>query len=688
MAENYFEAMFERLCSALKTEGEVESISEQFRKLTSDCDRVNYLTKLKSVADIVQLPECSRTDGKKSLQKSLQLRSEGNRFFKAKNFTAALQNYTKSLAASPLPSKLEITTTAENSLSLAFANRSAVLVHLNELQLAINDVENAFRLNYPKDLAYKLHDRKARCFFAMDDESSAKQSFQEALDSLENSQLDEKNRQKWRNDIEKEIAKCENGLVKHREEQQLVVPPSKRESGLPAFSCGNNPIFLSLSSACDVHYEPARGRFIAATRDILPGEVLLVEKPYAAIVLAEHYTNHCYHCFSYTLAPSFVCPSCSLVLYCSEKCQVLSQDTYHKFECPILAAVQESGVDRFAYLALRTLASTPISRLLDYRKAVECGQYPAKDGNFVGCNQFGIYTADNYHAICSLVTHASDRNVHDLFRRGVIAILLLRCLQQSNYFASVGPEDLLDVQSYIGGLLLSHLQSFPCNAHEVSEFVLDENAVAASLPHELGAGIYATLSLFNHSCDPAASRNFYADVCVVRAIKRVRSGCEVSDNYGAVFAVQPRAERLDKLQPQYFFECSCEACINGWPTLPELKSGPPRWRCGGCDTAVHGSASDAAVLCSNCGLQQNLSQNLKELVESEKKYRTAFGKLLKCEVTEALPDLLNHLATMDRLICLPWMDYSCCQEAVKQCFSIMANCYVKFGCKRGFDARN
>ena len=98
-------------------------------------------------------------------------------------------------------------------------------------------------------------------------------------------------------------------------------------------------------------------------------------------------------------------------------------------------------------------------------------------------------------------------------------------------------------------------------------------------PTELGAGIYATLSLFNHSCDPAVTRNFYGARCVSRAVRGVGRGEEVSDNYGAVYAVQTREERVAKLAPQYYFECGCEACTGGWRLFAEGVGQAPRWKC-------------------------------------------------------------------------------------------------------------
>ena len=77
----------------------------------------------------------------------------------------------------------------------------------------------------------------------------------------------------------------------------------------------------------------------------------------------------------------------------------------------------------------------------------------------------------------------------------------------------------------MGAVILKHLQNLPCNAHEISEMeiplstsngtttsaVTNNNSLNNSLAsgsardstvHEIGAGVYALLSLLNHSCDP------------------------------------------------------------------------------------------------------------------------------------------------------------------------------------------
>ena len=66
---------------------------------------------------------------------------------------------------------------------------------------------------------------------------------------------------------------------------------------------------------------------------------------------------------------------------------------------------------------------------------------------------------------------------------------------------------------------------------------------------------------------------------------------------------------------------------------------------------------------------------LAELAKSQKSYRRAFEQVLQGEFEEALPVLLEHLRFLDKHISRPLREYNDCQEAIKQCYSAMANSY-------------
>lgn len=50
---------------------------------------------------------------------------------------------------------------------MAFANRSAALVHLADYERALIDIDQALANEYPPELRYKLAERKAKCVLAL-----------------------------------------------------------------------------------------------------------------------------------------------------------------------------------------------------------------------------------------------------------------------------------------------------------------------------------------------------------------------------------------------------------------------------------------------------------------------------------------------------------------------------------------
>lgn len=657
MQSNYFETIFEELCEKLKRNNDLTKVSKDFMKVTTDCDRIRYLFQFDLIRNILQPPQNdSDLISEKCTEKSCSLRNEGNALFKSKKYRDSVQVYTESLAWAPLTVNKVCDEGSDCCAALAFANRSAALFQLAEYQSCLEDINRAFSLGYPHKLSYKLHDRRGQCLQAVGRVDDAVASLIEAKQQLGVSELNRTRCQQLSTEIDRRIKTCKATSNNNSICQNQV----DCDKTLPQLCDGICPRYPSLSGGCAVKYAADRGRYIVAEHDIYPGDVILVEKSYASIVLTDNRLDHCDYCFKPTLA-AIPCLSCHHALFCGEDCRAAAWSSYHCMECQLRSVLELSGVDKFAHLAVRTVLVSQCSTVLEQARLLSSSNADVDDG---------IYSPQSYRSICSLVTNADQRSAHDLFRRSAIAIFLVRCLQCAGFFDCDNPTD--DSLIAVSGVLLNHLQSFPCNAHEISEFDLVAGAVAASVPHELGAGIYATLSLFNHSCNPAVSRNFYGDTCVVRAIRTVRAGQELSDNYGAVYAVQSRDERRNKLRPQYYFECGCEACVSDWPLFTNPGSASPMWRCDSCYIEL----ASGALQCPSCSHQSDVTLRMEKLRKSDVLYRKAFNNLLECRIEEALRDMLPHLRVMDELICLPWPDYSACQEAVKQCFSIMANCRV------------
>ena len=61
--------------------------------------------------------------------------------------------------------------------AIILANRSAALYHLEKYDAALKDIERAVSLGYPKEMMYKLMERKARCFLAKKEHSKSLEAF-------------------------------------------------------------------------------------------------------------------------------------------------------------------------------------------------------------------------------------------------------------------------------------------------------------------------------------------------------------------------------------------------------------------------------------------------------------------------------------------------------------------------------
>merc|ERR1719319_1758897 len=70
-------------------------------------------------------------------------------------------------------------------LSMALANRSAVLFSLKAYAFALDDIRLAFESGYPDDLAYKLYDRKAKILVAFKQMKDAGEAYKKALEYLD-----------------------------------------------------------------------------------------------------------------------------------------------------------------------------------------------------------------------------------------------------------------------------------------------------------------------------------------------------------------------------------------------------------------------------------------------------------------------------------------------------------------------
>lgn len=182
--------------------------------------------------------------------------------------------------------------------------------------------------------------------------------------------------------------------------------------------------------------------------------------------------------------------------------------------------------------------------------------------------------SSDYRRVYGLVRHVATRSSNGFFQYSVMASFLTGCLLTSGYFSD--PNNTDDLQ-FIASLVLRNLQFIQFNSHEIFDLVRAKSKGNTKTVF-IGGGLYPTLALFNHSCDPSVVRYFKGTTVYVNAVRNIKAGTSIGENYGPLYTQNHKVERIKKLQTQYMFDCNCKACLENWPTYDEMNTSEIRFK--------------------------------------------------------------------------------------------------------------
>lgn len=160
---------FRELYASIESNCSAEQLNA-FSALQTDRARFGFVHSLNGIDKFAELKR--HTDDPdaiaagKSTASGQELKQLGNLAFQAENYAEAVRLYSSSLSLTPA------TDNEGADVAIVLANRSAALSHLNLYDQALADVELALPA-YPKRLAYKLMERKARCLLAKNEFADA-----------------------------------------------------------------------------------------------------------------------------------------------------------------------------------------------------------------------------------------------------------------------------------------------------------------------------------------------------------------------------------------------------------------------------------------------------------------------------------------------------------------------------------
>ncbi|XP_053692002.1 SET and MYND domain-containing protein 4-like [Sabethes cyaneus] len=617
-----------------------------FSQLETDKQRIKFVNKVIAERCDDLWKSARRSESGKSLSTALEQKTLGNQEFQYEKWNDALMFYNSAILRVPFNNVTE--------KSIILANRSAALFHLNKYEEALQDINLSIDHDYPKEMKYKLMDRKARCYFALKDLPSSLECYREMLTALDYSDLCPDKRNKMIKETTKKLSELEVHIANVKKYLE------------PVRHCSMRKFVPHIEKSVYFDCTEQEGRFACTNSDLRPNQLVLKELPHASVVAREYSSTHCDNCCS-RVTVLFCCPNCVDVVFCSPDCQRTACSSFHRYECGFLQFLWKSGANVVCMLALRIVTQKSVEYFYDLEEELEQLTSDKTDG----------LPYDDYRRVFNFVTHSEQRDTEDYLKWTLMAALLNTVLKLTVFYKT----NTLD--TYIGAILLHNMQIVTYNSHEISE-LQRRKPQDPGYSACIGAGLYPTLVLFNHSCDPGITRYFIGNAVYVRTVKNIPAGSVLAENYGQLFARSNLRERRNSLKSTYKFVCGCQACEENWPTMDEMNVNLVRFKCAGseeCNNVLIYSehSQQDALKCEKCGMLTDVNQSFELLkkVDMFKRFTEASNLYQQGEFDRALSRYAAIMGSLDQVLVRPYREYHICQQGIRRCSLELGNKYTE-----------
>ncbi|XP_012861192.1 SET and MYND domain-containing protein 4 [Echinops telfairi] len=504
---------------------------------------------------------------------SIFYKEEGNKKFQEKDYMGAAVLYTKGVShAAP----------NTEDISLCYANRSVTLFHLGHYETCLEDIIRAQRHGYPERLQPKMMFRKAECLVALGRLQEAHQT----ISNLENifsakptlavshSQI-----------LQRKLPHLKTKLA-GRGNLSETFPASLTKALKDMDLKEENEQIPGVSSSVTLCADPLKGRYLIATKDILPGELLVKEDAFVSALSpgemsqlhpgpeskwdtkVTHRDLHCHQCLKHTLA-MVPCDECSYAKYCSQECRQQAWELYHSVECPQGALLLTLGI--FCQVALRATLLARFENVEEILRKLgreirnkdvclpESKNYGREENEendqrvetpIPGCDIHGKYEK-NYSTVFSLLPHTENHSPEHKFLCALSIAALCKRLEAARPWALVPGQKASPAKAAAapglpaevnvwGVLMLRHVLQLQCNAQAITTIQQtgsNDSNITESRQVRLATALFPAVSLLNHSCCPNTSISFFGTVATLRASQRIGKGQEVLHCYDSGGAV-------------------------------------------------------------------------------------------------------------------------------------------------------
>lgn len=427
-----------------------------------------------TTAEKIDMFDCS-TLPKGRLQNELiaqDQRKDGNRFFTALQFEEAIQSYNQSVSFS----------SSSEFRGIMFANRAAAYLKLHSYQDCLDSIRLAKECPLPAKIMMKVLARE-----------------KVAIEGLE----------------------LYDGANEASCSDMPIELSYRRHKRIPSF------VFcLKLKEAGN----PYGG--IITTKDLLPGDVLVIEPPLTKYTRSLGMCNNCFRSCG-SLQPC----KCG-IMFCSPECKKEAFDTYHNFECPLMEyLITFSYVDGLILRVFFKLIQRfeDFARLREYlENIIAPNPFDGDDiqdwpdvGNFL--SQFRLFYATERPSVKNCI----DQRYNNLHTTMAKAAVLIDILKQSKEIPCIAKG--ADEWAFLSEQLFRLFCYKTFTARSVAKSVLkyhkktnNEVVVSSdSIFYNQSLALYGSASLFRVSCLVNIVMDYRKEGLIVRAIECIPRGTEL-----------------------------------------------------------------------------------------------------------------------------------------------------------------
>ncbi|XP_068088168.1 histone-lysine N-methyltransferase SMYD3 isoform X2 [Hyperolius riggenbachi] len=267
-----------------------------------------------------------------------------------------------------------------------------------------------------------------------------------------------------------------------------------------------------MAGNCEIFQSPGKGNGLRATRDLTVSEMVISTEPF--VYTACHGKTRgatCHYCLRRSKKLQR-CSQCKFAQYCNSVCQRNAWKD-HKRECRCLKSV---------YPNIPTDSVRLISRII-----FKLLENPA-------CSSGELYS------IHDLQSHVQELREEMKEGLGHLAATLEQYLKTEIQDSTQLPP---------GFHIFEYFSKVTCNSFTISDGELQD----------VGVGLYPSMSLLNHSCDPNCVIVFEGTCLQLRTVKKITKGQEMTISY--IDVKMPTHQRQAQLNRQYCFSCDCHRCL-------------------------------------------------------------------------------------------------------------------------------